>query len=118
MVGEGVGGLGRVGIVERETLRNCIFSNPTHSPFTFSLLICVGIILIDRSIILPIRKEKLQLLLSAPCSRCSNHSNPQEGSCSTQGLSSNHLCPECCPYSAVSFAFRSHLSNCSYSHHL
>lgn len=46
-----------------------------------------------------LRKGKLKLLLTPPCSRYPNHSNLQERSCSTQGLSSYHLCPACSPVS-------------------
>lgn len=98
MLGERVGGCRGRG-KRALTLRNFIFSSPSHTTFTFSLLICVGIILINISIILLIRKGKFKLLLTPPCSRYSNHSNLQERSCSTQCLSSYNLCPECSPVS-------------------
>lgn len=97
MLGERVGRFRGSG--ERAlTLRNYIFSNPSHTTSTFSLSICVGIILIDISIISLIRKGRLKFLLTPPCSRYSNHSNLQERSCSTQDLSCN-FCPECSPVS-------------------
>lgn len=80
-------------------MRNYIFSSPSHTTSTFFLSICVGITLIDIKITLLIRKGKLKLLLTPPCSGYSSHSNLQERSCSTQGLSSYNLCPESSPVS-------------------
>lgn len=78
------------------TLRNYIFSSPSHTTFTFPSFNLRRHHSNQHQHHFRIRKGKLKLGLAPPGSRCCNHSNLQEGSGSIQGLSYN-LCQDSSP---------------------